>query len=177
MIVDKFFAPAIKALEDVWKEYYGEDNLNNSPATSSVAACSDTNASLNEQAEAADAQQRGSMPDEIAKSIAETLEYYDIEFPLEKYPKREDWPVSDHAGGITVGQLRYLSRQGEIERLLEMMPPEYSAEFYKEEKGLGYTVYILDCSDMGDGHGKTGKGKTPEQAIRAALEGLKLLSV
>lgn len=41
-------------------------------------------------------------------AIAETLSYYDDEFPIDKYPDRESWPVSQHAGGITVGQLRAL---------------------------------------------------------------------
>ncbi len=49
-------------------------------------------------------------PDKAAveRAIAETLNYYDEEFPLEKCPDRENFLVSEDAGGITVGQLRSL---------------------------------------------------------------------
>lgn len=48
-------------------------------------------------------------------NIKVTLDYYDTEFPLNRYPDREGWPVSQHAGGITVGQLRALSLPEEIQ--------------------------------------------------------------
>lgn len=49
--------------------------------------------------------------DPVSAAIEETLSYFDAEFPLEKYPDRETWPVNDHAGGLTVGQLRQLATQ------------------------------------------------------------------
>ncbi len=56
-----------------------------------------------------------SAPDEIKRAISKTLRYFDEEFPLDKFPDREESAVSLHAGGITVGQLR---------GLLDAKPPE-----------------------------------------------------
>ncbi len=47
-------------------------------------------------------------PSTIA-AIAETLEYFDDEFPVESFPQREDFTlVNNLSDGLTVGQLRAL---------------------------------------------------------------------
>jgi hypothetical protein len=58
--------------------------------------------------------------EDLLGAINETLDYFDVEFSLDNYPERENWPVSIHAGGLTVGQLRIIAdyiNQQEQERL------------------------------------------------------------
>ena len=74
---------------------------------------------------------------EILAGLEKTLRYYDEEFPLEKYPDRESWFVSNRAKGITVGQLRTLTQS-------EPIKPEINADIAGVREALGKMARIHD---------------------------------
>ena len=59
---------------------------------------------------------------EIEEAIKETLQYFEDEFPLDRFPDRENWYVSDYAGGVTVGQLRALTQLAALRDGCVMVP-------------------------------------------------------
>lgn len=78
-------------------------------------------------------------------AINETLSYYDEEFPLDKYPTRESWPVSRDAGGVTVGHLRALqaiaAQMAEENKRLRA-----ALSFYAEESLYDYVHGAMSCN-------------------------------